>query len=597
MPNTPITNYFTPGVYVTQSGTSLASVSNANINIAIVADQPTPGTSTDTFYGVVPASGLNIGQLTTPMVNTTSTGTYSNYAGYTVTWVNSLGVTVTGTYGTNFTVSTPSGSPFSYLTTSGTAANTNLVTVTGNGTQWVFNTTTTNNIVAGSLVTITAVTGTVAFASGTYTVASANSSAFYINNTTNGGIGSTTITGTATQNVVPSGTVGISYGHNWGAYGKFPNFNALTTAIGPAVSGTTIVNPAVLAAQLAFQNGASNVSIMPVARISTSNTGPAQLSDWTRTFTASSGINSDPTYLMSLTGVDVIVPLYGFVSTSGATNGQIIPYGAGTLASGINTYLNNQFSYGTMQRAFIGVDGTANQVTSTALASLAQSFYSKRISLVYPAVVNYNPGFNAVTGLSTTSFNIPGYYMAAAIAGVFANQPTVATPITNKTVAGFSSIPNQISEIDASTNYLPYGITTVRQKRDGNFWILQGLTTDTTSWVSQEISINAIGDLLTRNVRTDLVNSQLVGGPLTNVTSAAVLGTVQATLTNALSDGLIQSYQNLSLSLNPATPTTVNVTFQYAPTYPINYIQVSLSLNTQTGTVVAQNAQSNFVVY
>ena len=34
-----ISNYVTPGVYVTQSGTSLTTVANNNLNIAIVADQ------------------------------------------------------------------------------------------------------------------------------------------------------------------------------------------------------------------------------------------------------------------------------------------------------------------------------------------------------------------------------------------------------------------------------------------------------------------------------------------------------------------------------------------------------------------------------
>jgi hypothetical protein len=516
----PISNYVTPGVYVTQSGTPLTTVASNNLNIAIVADQPTPGSTTDTFTVASAASGITIGQLTTPMVNTTSTGTYASYSGFTVTWngpvVSGVQTVITGTYGTNFNIST-SGA-FSYLTTSG-------ITATG-------------------------------------------------------------------TNTLPSGSVGITYGHAWGAYGTYTTFNSLVSAVGAAISGNTISNPATLAAQFAFQNGASTVSIQPVARIATSGTGPATTNDWIHTLTASSGTPSDPTYLMNFVGVDVVVPLYGFTN-----NGTVIPYGANTVASGLNSYLNNQQAFGILQRAFIGVDGTTNQVTASALQALATAINSTRITLSYPSVVNYNPGFNPTTGLSTASFNIPGYYVAAALAGLFVGQPTVATPITNKVVYSFNSIPNQISDVDAATNYLPYGISVVRQKRDGNFWVYQGLTTNVTSWVTQEISINAISDALSKQIKNALVNSELVGGPLTNVTSAAVLGTVQSSLTSALSAGLIQSYQNLQLSLNPASPTTVFVTFQYAPTYPINYIQVSLSLNTQTGTVVTQNAQSNFVVY
>lgn len=594
----PISNYQVPGVYVTQSGSALTDISTSALNIAIIVDEATPGTNTDTFNNVLSVSGANLGQLTTPMVNLTSTGTYSTFSGYTVTWNNSFGATVTGTYGVNFTV-TNSGGPFSYLSTSGTVANVNAFTaITGNGTNWAVTTTATNTVVSGASVTLTAITGTtVTGFNGTYTVASATPSAFYINNTSLSGVGSSTqTTATATQNVVPSGTVSITYGHNWGAYGYYTSYNSVFGTLGPALSGSSnaIVSPGTIAAQLAFQNGANTVSILPVARVSSSGfSSSASLSDWSRVFTVGTGTSSDPTYLMNLVGADVIVPLYGFVNSSGT----VITLASGTLASGISNYLNAQANVGNFQRAFIGVDGTSNQVNSSQLQSLATGLNSTRISLIYPASVNYNPGFNISTGLNNVNFNIPGYYLASAIAGIFVGQPSVATPITNKKVYGFNAIPNQISLIDAQSNYLPYGITTVRQKRDGSFYILHGLTTNISTWVTQEISMNAISDFLANSVRSDLENSALVGGPLTKNTLASVIGVVQGTLTNSVSNGLIQSYQNLSYAVNPNSPTTVNVTFQYAPTYPINYIQASLSLNTQTGQVVYGNAQSNLVTY
>jgi len=512
----PISNYQTPGVYVAQSGTPLTAISPSTLTIAIVADQATPGSATDTFNNVVAATGITIGQLSVPTVNTNYSGTYASYSGYTVTWVSGS-TTVTGVYGTNFNITTPTGSAFSVLTTSGiTLAN------------------------------------------------------------------------------VPSGTVSITYGHNWGAYGSYNTLNALASAVGPAISGTTIVNPATLAAQFAFQNGANVVRVLPVARVS--GVTSANTNDWNRVF-ATTVTGSDPTYLTNLVGTDVIVPLYGNVNTSGTTYGQITTVANGTVASGISNYLTVQAANGTFQRAFLGFDGTSNQVTVSGLQAFATALNNARISTVFPASVNYAPGLNPATGAINTNFNIPGYYLSAAIAGVFVYQPTVATPVTNKIVQGFNTIPNQISAIDAQTNYAPYGILTVRQKRDGNFWILHGLTTNVSTWLTQEISINAIGDSLANQIRTDLEKSYLVGGPLTSNTSASVLGVVQASLTNALSTGLIQSYQNLALSVNQASPTTVNVTFQYAPTYPINYIQATLSLNTQTGTVLYGNAQSNFVVY
>ena len=528
----PIANYQVPGVYVTQSGNALSSVNPTNLNIAIVTDQAVPSTFTDTFIGVVPTSGISIGQLSTPLVNTTSSGLYANYAGFTVTWISGS-TTITGSYGRDFAISTPSGSAFSLLTTSGITA-----------------------------------------------------------------------TGTAT---LPSGSVTVNYGNYWGAYGTYTSFNQVNNVLGAAVSGNTVTSPATLASYLAFQNGANTVSILPVARVSTITgavTGSgtygaaAATSDWIRTFNAVSGYSSsDPTYLMNFVGVDVVVPLYGFVNSAG----QYIAYGGNTVASGIATYLTTQSGAGVYQRAFVGVDGTANQITTSGLQALASGFGGSaagtRVALVYPGSLTYNPGLNSNTGLTNVNFNIPGYYLAAAVAGTFVGQTDVMVPVTNKQINGFTSIPNQISLIDAQSNYLPYGILTVRQKRDGNFWVLHGLTTNVSNWITQEISINAVGDRLANIVKKDLENSSLVGGPLTKNTTAAVIGTVQGSLTNAVSNGLIQSYQNLSLSVNQANPTTVNVTFQYAPTYPINYIQVTLSLNTTTGQIVYGSMQSNFVAY
>lgn len=519
----PISNYQIPGVYVTQSGTSLTAINPTNLNVLLLADQPVAGSNTDAFYNITAASGATLGQFSIPMVNTTSTGTYSNYSGYTVVWTSGT-TTVTGTYGVNFTVNTVSGSPFSYLSTSGTT-----VPVTG----------------------------------------------------------------------LPSGTINVTYGHNWGAYGTYYSFNTLANTVGQAVNNTTITSPVTLAAQLAFQNGANTVQVLPIARVSSSGQSAATTADWIRTLSTSSTGN-DPTYLASFQGVDVIVPLYGFVSTSGSTTGQLIPYGSGTVAQALANYLEAQFNVGTYQRAFIGVDGTSNQITTAALqafaGSLGQSNAGTRITLAFPATINYNPGLNTNSGLTNVNFNIAGYYLAAALAGIFVGQTDVMVPITNKIVTGFNYIPNQISLTDAATNYLPYGITTVFQKRDGNLWVLQGLTTNVTNWLTQEISINAVGDRLANNIRTDLNNSALIGGPLTANTSATAVSTVQSTLINAKANNLIQSYQNLSYTINPANPTTIEITFQYSPTYPINYIQTTLSLNTSTGTVVTSNTQSNLVV-
>jgi len=53
----------------------------------------------------------------------------------------------------------------------------------------------------------------------------------------------------------------------------------------------------------------------------------------------------------------------------------------------------------------------------------------------------------------------------------------------------------------------------------------------------------------------------------------------------ATSTNLIQSYQTPTFVINPNNPTSVNVRFQYSPTFPLNYVQVTMSVNTQTGSI------------
>ena len=176
----PISNYQIPGVYVTQTQSALTSVSPTTLTMAIVADQYTPGNQTDSFYAAVPTSGINLGQLSVPAVNTSSSGTYATYSGYTLTWASGTGsgsTTVTGTYGYNFNISTTNG--ISSLTTVG-------VTATG-------------------------------------------------------------------ISALPSGTLTLQYGHNWGAYGRYTDQNSVVSAIGAAISGTSVANPAVLASQFAYK--------------------------------------------------------------------------------------------------------------------------------------------------------------------------------------------------------------------------------------------------------------------------------------------------------------------------------------------------------
>jgi hypothetical protein len=391
----------------------------------------------------------------------------------------------------------------------------------------------------------------------------------------------TTISGGANlAGVGNNGWIAASYNYTTAVSGvtyTFYNFNSVQNAFGPAFSysntGSISINsPATLAAWLAFQNGAQIVSCQ---NIPTASGGNEQ--DFLNAIQG----------LVKVPGIDIIVPLkYDSTYNSGAT---------GTLFAGLNNFLTAQASNGVYQRAFIGMDSSVTSSNLINTVSKIATLNSTRMSLAVPPQININPGLNSVTGISTSYITVDGVYLAAALAGLFVGQPDVYVPITHKLVNGIQSVPNQISSSD-STTIQSFGGTVIRQRADGTIYVRHGLTLNTSNWLTQELSINAIGDRLSNNIAKTLSNSTLIGSPLTNNTIASLQSTVLATLMRAVNTNLIQSYQNLTYSVDPNNPTRVVVSFEYSPTIPLNYINVNLTVNVQTGTIIsASNVGSTLI--
>lgn len=352
---------------------------------------------------------------------------------------------------------------------------------------------------------------------------------------------------------------------------QFSDFNTLQNTFGAPftyISGTASVNsPISLASYLAFQNGAQLISCVLVSGGSADNF-----------FSVISGAITN-----AGSAIDVLVPLcYDTQYNTAVTSSGLYP--------AISNWLNAQANNGIYQRAFLGLDSTVTAGGSVntqggllnTVKNIAASIPNQRLALVAPDQITINPGLNSATGLATGTVNIAGYYLAAALAGTFVGQTDVYIPITRKQVNGFSSIPNQISTAD-SNSLQAYGSTVVRQERDGTMYVRHGLTTNTTNWLTQEISISAIGDRLADRVQSALEQSGIIGGVMTPNTLATLQTIVASVLIQAQTDNLIQSYQNLTYVVVP--PTSVNVTFQYSPTYPLNYVNVNFSLNAQTGSL------------
>ncbi len=343
----------------------------------------------------------------------------------------------------------------------------------------------------------------------------------------------------------------------------FTDYNSVVNSFGATFvySGSlpVINSPATLAANLAFQNGAPQVSLMNIVSASGST------SDFLTTIQSFAGVDS----------FDLIVPLvYDTAYNTLAT---------GPLFKGISEFVTAQANNGIFQRSFIGLDGTAAGAASSLNIpiNIASDLSNSRVSVVNLPTINYNPGFNSTNGATAGVIALPGYYVAAALAGLWASQaPQI--PLTHERINGFTGLVNQLTS-SQETTLQSYGVVVVAQKRNGNIYIRHGLTTDTTNWLTQEISISTVGDFVANNFRENFLASNLIGQALTSSVMSTINNLTIGVLSALKTSGAIQGYTGIDISQDPNNPTRVLVSFLYSPTIPLNYINITIAINNASG--------------
>lgn len=589
------TSYINPGVTVSVINTPVInSTANNPVNICIVGDIPVASTTTDTItfkystsYNSLSSSFVAQDSVTKrPLIqsakNLYTNASYTLGTDYQASWVN--GTTVVagmpcikvggGTNGDTFTLTFAiNGNTSNTVTTGNITFNTTpatLATNTASVVQTALRTAFSDSTlsVSGAPGTSGEIVLTIVPTSGS---AVQNIVTFY-SSTKSGSI--TSIGTYATSNGLKTQTLIFTYTvDSNSAYGntlsQFNSASGVNNQFGPAIvtdsSGNSSVNsPVTLAAQLAFQNGASQVWVFPVKRAVP--TAASTSTDWSNAFTAMENVNG-------IGIIDTIVPLYDY-TTSG--------FDRTTFAN----YLSYQQLNSILQRMFVSQDTSASTSQSTSLAADAAIFGNQRISLVAPTIIQYQASSNS-------QIAIGGFYVAAALAGLFSSLPGPQEPLTHKVLQGFVTINPPISTADYIT-LQTYGVLCVKQKADGTIYVRHGLTTNTTNWLTEEISIIAAQDALFNNIKNTLDNSTVIGSALTQNTAHAIVSIIQGVLTDAVNINLIQSYTGLQFTQSTILPTTITVTFQYSPTLPLNYVNVSFSINPTAGTVSFNTVSNAF---
>jgi hypothetical protein len=344
------------------------------------------------------------------------------------------------------------------------------------------------------------------------------------------------------------GQVIVSYNYTNVGYHEpqlFADFQSLANAYGQPFNSTTgaVNSPLSFAALLAFQNGASE--IIAVA--------------------AASGSDTDlETALLQLEGEDA--SLVTVVS------------GSSSVHSALENHVDTMNARGLYRLGIIGNDGTATTYSASDMQAQANAFNNDSIVMVSPATfILQNPSD------PNKSYNVGGQYVAAAIAGMFAARD-VQYPLTRKTVAGFQGIfdkrtpTQQVQDSQA-------GLMEIVQVGGslGPLQIRHGVTTAADSIATAEASVVRAKHEMARRLKTAL-DGAIVGTiiPIGEV-SMVVSSMVSAVLEQLKSEQALQGYADVQATLVPNNPTACTVSFTYLPTFPMNNINVSFTIDTNTG--------------
>lgn len=342
----------------------------------------------------------------------------------------------------------------------------------------------------------------------------------------------------------------------------FADYTSFTNAYGPAfdpISGA-LVSPLSLAAQVAMQNGANQLYA-----IALEGTGSVQ-QQFADAYSLLSATNTD---------ANVVVPLWDGVTDPNQLTGMLA-----TLKAFVEGDADNR---GVLRMSFVGFDqGYAPAVAD--LANLAVNTGSRRIVLAWPNQLNFFNGFTSTTQV------MDGFYLATAYAGLLSAQ-TPQTPLTRKYPQGFSGVPTAIAQTLTATamNQLSSsGVSVAATDRQKRLFVRQGLTTDYADGIlTREISLVRAQDALYALIDQNLDAAQLIGQPISPSTMLQIKSIVTGALETAVASGLVNAYNSVVVTEQAppgGDPTIVQVQFAYQPPYPLNFVLVSFTVDTSTGT-------------
>lgn len=199
---------------------------------------------------------------------------------------------------------------------------------------------------------------------------------------------------------------------------------------------------------------------------------------------------------------------------------------------------------------------------------IASAMAYERIILVCP------DGFYKTFG--NESKLIPAYFACAALAGFLADPDhSVADPLTRKEIFGFNDVKTKFTKTQMR-DLLGHGVLVI-ENFNNMLRVVHGVTTDIAAFDRNEISLVRIGDFFGKTCRA-VLDRMYIGTKIEVGTMASIRTTIITILDNFIAKGIINSYTDFSVERNALNPTAIDVFLRIQPSFPLNYITVSFTL-------------------
>lgn len=345
-------------------------------------------------------------------------------------------------------------------------------------------------------------------------------------------------------------------------------------------TGTFINSPLSYAASIAFQNGAGEITLQPLFTRGTPGDPTTTQSQPNATQGAAAVTWSDTLYnLRSVEDLDVLVPIVGQSQEDVTDAAQVAIF---QTVQDHEAFMNLEYQY------IVGIfgedssaSGSVGQATTIRThAATLQGRYGG--SLNQQNVLVNTSNFGVPLPNANTTLAVGGQYMAAAIAGALASRP-VSSGLTRKALSGFSSVLDSrlLSEknLDAQA-----GLMVIEQV--GNVVrCRQQKTLDLTGAARAELSVVRAKFLMIESIRETL-EDQVIGQIIADANSPFVVrSAISAVLSSLQQAGDLVDYSQINVTLSSLDPTTIQANFSYRPAFPLNYINISFSLDLSNNTV------------